>query len=191
MSVAGVPHPLPAELLNLLSEGLTLIGDATRIRILDELREGQRNVQSIADALTTTQQNVCGHLRRLRAAGVVARRAVGREVFYMVADETVFHVWACLVAGLQGAAAMTSRLSPPPAGVGRPDAPSGGVAASRSAPAQPIERWAATRLRPAPPGAGRRYADRRLRGSERRGGVGDALRFGSSLHIPGGPCVRG
>lgn len=80
---------------------MALLGEPTRIRILDRLREGERNVQSIADALTTTQQNVSGHLRLLLAAGVVSRRPDGREVFYMVVDKTAFELWERLVAGLR------------------------------------------------------------------------------------------
>lgn len=87
--------------MQLMSERMALLGDATRIRILDELRVGERNVQAIADGLTTTQQNVSGHLRLLRAAGVVSRRPAGREVFYAVVDEGVFDVWERLIASLQ------------------------------------------------------------------------------------------
>lgn len=78
---------------------LSLLGDETRIRILDQLRQGERNVQAIADELITTQQNVSGHLRLLRGAGVVARRPAGREAFYATSDETVFEVWGRLVEG--------------------------------------------------------------------------------------------
>lgn len=101
MDALQVPHPLPQELLELLSERMMLLGETTRIRVLDELRGGERNVQAISDALTTTQQNVSGHLRLLRAAGVVSRRPSGREVFYALADETVLEVWERLLAGLQ------------------------------------------------------------------------------------------
>lgn len=100
MTVARLPDPLSEELVEFLSERMALLGDPTRIRILDQLHGGERNVQSIADALTTTQQNVSGHLRRLRTAGVVSRRPAGREVFYAAVDETVFEVWERLIAGL-------------------------------------------------------------------------------------------
>jgi len=80
---------------------MALLGHPSRIRILDVLRDGERNVQSIADALATTQQNVSGHLRLLHAAGVVSRRPVGREVFYAVVDESVFAVWGQLLVGLR------------------------------------------------------------------------------------------
>jgi ArsR family transcriptional regulator len=92
-----VPHPLPDALVDLLSERMTLLAHPTRIRILDVLRDGEHNVQSIADSLTTTQQNVSGHLRLLRTGGVVTRRVSGREAFYAVTDAVVFEVWQTLV----------------------------------------------------------------------------------------------
>ena len=92
---------MPMELVELLSERLLLISDPTRIRILDELRGGERTVQSIADQLPTTQQNVSGHLRLLRAAGVVTRRPAGRQAFYNVSDQTIFEVWVKLMADLE------------------------------------------------------------------------------------------
>lgn len=96
-----VPHPLAEDLIGLMSDRMALLGDPTRIRILDELLDGERNVQSIADALATTQQNVSGHLRLLHAAAVVSRRPMGREVYYAVMDDTVVEVWERLIVGLQ------------------------------------------------------------------------------------------
>ena len=91
------PRPLPDELVELLRSRIVLLGDQTRIRILDELRDGERNVQSITDALTTTQQNVSGHLRLLRAGGLVMRRQSGRTAFYSVTEPAIFEAWrACL-----------------------------------------------------------------------------------------------
>lgn len=93
MSHSGLPHPLPDDVVELVSDRMVLLGEPTRMRILDQLRTGERNVQVIADALATTQQNVSGHLRLLRAAGVVTRRSGGRKVFYAVVDEAVYEIW--------------------------------------------------------------------------------------------------
>lgn len=101
MTTKRTPELLSDDVVSLVSERMALLGDPTRIRILDRLRDGERNVQSIADALATTQQNVSGHLRLLLAARVVSRRSAGRQVFYEVVDETVFEVWDCVVGGLQ------------------------------------------------------------------------------------------
>lgn len=101
--MSELPHPLPDELIELTHLRLALLGAPTRIRILDQLRGGERNVQGIADAMTTTQQNVSGHLRLLHGAGVVSRRAGGREAFYAVADQTVFEVWEHALRGPRAA----------------------------------------------------------------------------------------
>ena len=101
MAPSALPHPLPDELVTLLAERLVIFGHPTRIQILDRLRFGEANVQSIADTLATTQQNVSGHLRLLRAMGVVSYRREGRESFYAVADETVFDVWERALTGLR------------------------------------------------------------------------------------------
>lgn len=58
-------------------------------------------MQSIADGLMTTQQNVSGHLRLLRAAGTVSRRPARRQAFYAAVDETVVEVWGRLIAGVE------------------------------------------------------------------------------------------
>lgn len=101
MTGSTLPQPLPDELVQLLSERLTLLADPTRIRILDVLRSGEASVQTITDALSTTQQNVSGHLRLLHAGGVLTRRPAGRQVFYAVADDTVYEVWERALAGLR------------------------------------------------------------------------------------------
>ena len=101
MNLSRLPHPLSDELVELISDRMGLLGHPTRIRILDQLREGEHNVQAIADAMATTQQNVSGHLRLLYAAGIVSRRSGGREVFYAIVDNTVFEHWEWLVAALR------------------------------------------------------------------------------------------
>lgn len=100
MRAVELPHPLSDLFVELMSERMALLGHSTRIHILDELREGERNVQSIADGLSTTQQNVSGHLRLRRAAGSRAGRR-DAEAFYAVVDPTVFEIWECLIAGVQ------------------------------------------------------------------------------------------
>lgn len=101
MNLPDLPNPLSDTLVELISERMVLLGEPTRIRILDELRGGERNVQAIADALLTTQQNVSGHLRLLHGAGVVSRRRGGRLVFYTVSDEVVFDVWQRVFASVR------------------------------------------------------------------------------------------
>lgn len=95
---AGAPGRFSDEVIAILSDRLSLLSHPTRIRILDELRDGERIVQALADASVTTQQNISGHLRLLRAAGVVSRRPVGREAYYAVSDASVYEVWERMLA---------------------------------------------------------------------------------------------
>ncbi len=50
--------PLTDELVELIVERMTLLGNPTRIRILSQLRTEERHEQAVADALTTTRQSV-------------------------------------------------------------------------------------------------------------------------------------
>lgn len=59
-----------------------------RIRLLELLSEGDATVQELADQLTTTHQNVSGHLGVLFHAGFVSRRREGPSVRYSLIDWT-------------------------------------------------------------------------------------------------------
>lgn len=48
MNPVVFPQPLPSEVIVFLKERMRLLGHSTRIRILDELRGGERDVGSIA-----------------------------------------------------------------------------------------------------------------------------------------------
>ncbi|UGS38562.1 ArsR/SmtB family transcription factor [Capillimicrobium parvum] len=88
----NLPRPIPAELAELIAARLRVIGDPTRIRLLDVLRDGEQSVQQLTEALGTSQQNASKHLGVLHAAGIVSRRKEGTSAFYAVADKTVYEL---------------------------------------------------------------------------------------------------
>lgn len=61
---------------------LRLIGDDTRMAILEELRYGECCVCDLADALGITQPLLSHHLRQLRDAGLLQDRKSGRWTYY-------------------------------------------------------------------------------------------------------------
>jgi DNA-binding transcriptional ArsR family regulator len=69
---------------------LRVIGEPTRIRLLERLREGEATVQELVGSARTGQQNVSKHLGVLLQAGIVGRRKDGVFVSYRIVDETVF-----------------------------------------------------------------------------------------------------
>jgi DNA-binding transcriptional ArsR family regulator len=68
---------------------LRLVSERTRHGILQELRQGERNVAALVQALQDEQTNVSHHLAVLRDAGLVAARRHGRMQFYRLAEAEV------------------------------------------------------------------------------------------------------
>ena len=62
------------------------LSDATRLRILDLLRGGERCVCELQDALDAGQSLLSFHLKTLRDAGLVTYRKDGRWAYYGLAD---------------------------------------------------------------------------------------------------------
>lgn len=86
---AGVAHPLPDELVELIAERFRAFAEPTRIKLLDRLREGEATVLELTALVGATQQNVSKHLVMLQRAGNVSRRRHGNFACYRIADETV------------------------------------------------------------------------------------------------------
>lgn len=83
-------HPLPDEVVDLIARRFRLIGDPTRIKLLDRLRDGEASVQELTEVTGGTQQNVSKHLGLLADAGIVARRKDGNFTRYRVVDDDVY-----------------------------------------------------------------------------------------------------
>jgi DNA-binding transcriptional ArsR family regulator len=71
---------------------LRLISEQTRHALLDELRQGERTVGQLVEALHDEQSNVSHHLGTLRDAGLVSSRREGRNQVYRLADAEVAKV---------------------------------------------------------------------------------------------------
>ena len=85
-----IPHPLPEDLAELIARRFRALADPLRVRLLDQLRDGERTVNVLAEQLGAGQQNVSKHLAVLADAAMVARRKDGTHVYYRIADEGVF-----------------------------------------------------------------------------------------------------
>ncbi|GAB3213626.1 ArsR/SmtB family transcription factor [Marinactinospora thermotolerans] len=75
--------------VDLAAEVFRLLADATRIRIILALREGERSVNELAEAVGKSPTTVSQHLAKLRWGRVVATRQDGTRVFYSLRDEHV------------------------------------------------------------------------------------------------------
>ena len=97
----AVAHPLPDALVELIAERFHALGEPTRIKLLDRLREGEATAIELASLLGTTPQNVSKHLLLLKRAGIVARRRQGNFSYYRIADATVYALCETVCGGLQ------------------------------------------------------------------------------------------
>ena len=69
------------------------LGSANRIEILIALRDGEKTVTELKEALGLRQANVSQHLAVLRQRRVVATRKGGTNIYYKVANPKI--IQAC------------------------------------------------------------------------------------------------
>jgi ArsR family transcriptional regulator len=63
-----------------------------RLRLLQALVDGEKNVHTLVALTGGTQANVSRHLQTLADAHLLRRRKEGLQVFYAVADPTIFRL---------------------------------------------------------------------------------------------------
>ncbi|MFC3995640.1 ArsR/SmtB family transcription factor [Nocardiopsis sediminis] len=73
--------------VELAVEILTLLADATRVRIILALREGELSVNDLAERVGKSGPAVSQHLAKLRMGRVVTCRRDGTRMYYRLANE--------------------------------------------------------------------------------------------------------
>src|SRR6266704_3211772 len=87
VKVAGLKKALIAlRSVEALAETFRVLGDTTRVRILDALSRSELCVCDIARLLVLSQSAVSHQLRVLRGMRLVRPRRAGRMVFYVLDD---------------------------------------------------------------------------------------------------------
>lgn len=66
-----------------------MLADATRVRLLWALLEGELSVNQLADATSKPATAVSQHLAKLRMARLVRTRRQGTQVFYRIESDHV------------------------------------------------------------------------------------------------------
>lgn len=84
------PQNLSGESLVLVARRFAVLAEPMRLRLLQALMEGERHVNALAELTEGTQANISRHLQTLAEAGLVSRRKEGLQVFYAIADDSIF-----------------------------------------------------------------------------------------------------
>src|SRR4029450_1766124 len=72
------------------------LGHAHRLELLEQLAQGERTVEVLADRTGLSIANASQHLQQMRRAGLVANRRDGKFMHYRLADDAVLELLAAL-----------------------------------------------------------------------------------------------
>ena len=71
---------------------LKALSHETRIGIIWLLRDGERNVHELAEALGVMLPNISQHLRVLRDREILVTRREGNQIFYRIRDPRILKI---------------------------------------------------------------------------------------------------
>jgi DNA-binding transcriptional ArsR family regulator len=78
--------PTSDRLVELVAARFRVLGHPVRVKLLNQLRNGEATVHELTVAVEGGQQNVSQHLAVLHNAGVISRRKDGIRVWYALVD---------------------------------------------------------------------------------------------------------
>jgi rhodanese-related sulfurtransferase/DNA-binding transcriptional ArsR family regulator len=72
------------------------LANAHRLELLEQLAQGERSVEVLADRTKLSIANASQHLQHMRRAGLVANRREGKFVYYRLVDDSILDLLAAL-----------------------------------------------------------------------------------------------
>lgn len=79
----------PDAAFDLASELFRVLSAPMRLKIINCLRDGEKNVSYLLSKIDTTQPNMSQHLTTLYQAGILGKRRDGVQILYRIIDERV------------------------------------------------------------------------------------------------------
>ncbi len=79
-------------LLQLRAELLTTLGQPTRLRVLEFLKDAEKCVCEIMPAIDEQQSNTSRHLSIMKQSGILVCRQHGKSIYYRVKDQRIFRL---------------------------------------------------------------------------------------------------
>src|SRR5882724_10560888 len=72
------------------------LGHAHRLELLEQLAQGERSVERLAERTGLSVANTSQHLQHMRRAGVVTSRRDGKFAYYRTSDDVVLDLLTAL-----------------------------------------------------------------------------------------------
>lgn len=98
-AIRAIPPDAPTigpYILERAARVIRVLGHPLRLRMLEALEGGERNVTDLVAVSGATQALVSQHLAILRAEGVVGSRREGYRVFYRITEPKVHRILDCI-----------------------------------------------------------------------------------------------
>lgn len=95
------PRELSDPLIELVAERFRVLGEPMRVRLLNNLRDGEASVGELQEATGASQQNVSKHLAILHQASMLERSKVGNQTRYRISDPVVFDLCELVCGGIE------------------------------------------------------------------------------------------
>jgi len=92
------PYKPTEQQMQELADFYTVFSDATRVKLLYQLLDGEKRVGEISEAVGISQSATSHQLRFLKEKGVVGNRRSGQSIFYRLIDD---HIVTILAMGLE------------------------------------------------------------------------------------------
>ena len=93
MQVSARTQPLQQATVEALAETFRVLGDPTRVRIVDALAGGSLCVHEISERIDLSESAVSHQLRLMRTMRIVKGRREGRCVYYTLDDQHVLDLF--------------------------------------------------------------------------------------------------
>jgi DNA-binding transcriptional ArsR family regulator len=81
---------MPDESLREVASYFQVLSEPTRLKILNLLRNNERNVGELAQLCGFSAANISRHLALMTQHGLVVRESRGTSVYYRMADESIY-----------------------------------------------------------------------------------------------------
>ena len=81
--------PLNDQALEIVARRFAVLAEPMRLRLIQALFDGEKNVTELTARTGGTQANISRHLQTLTGAHIMARRKEGLQVFYRISDPTI------------------------------------------------------------------------------------------------------
>ena len=83
-------------LFSAFAEVAKALGHRHRLEILEQLAQGERSVEILAERVGLSIANASQHLRMMRRAGLLASRREGKRIFYRLSNSSALEAGAAL-----------------------------------------------------------------------------------------------